>query len=80
MLGLTCTIVLGILFTTCQAYEYVHAGFGFANHIYGSTFFMATGFHGFPVIVGTILLAGGLFPARGGGRATARRAPECGRR
>jgi len=56
VLGLTCTIVLGILFTTCQAYEYVHAGFGFANHIYGSTFFMATGFHGFHVIVGTIFL------------------------
>jgi cytochrome c oxidase subunit 3 len=48
--------VLGILFTTCQAYEYAHAGFGFANHIYGSTFFMATGFHGFHVIVGTIFL------------------------
>ena len=51
-----CTVMLGILFTTCQAYEYTHAGFGFANHIYGSTFFMATGFHGFHVIVGTIFL------------------------
>ena len=56
VLGLFCTVVLGILFTTCQAYEYTHAGFGFANHIYGSTFFMATGFHGFHVIVGTIFL------------------------
>jgi cytochrome c oxidase subunit III len=56
VLGLACTVVLGILFTTCQAYEYMHAGFGFANHIYGSTFFMATGFHGFHVIVGTIFL------------------------
>jgi cytochrome c oxidase subunit 3 len=54
--GLLCTIVLGILFTTCQAYEYSHAGFAFANHIYGSVFFMATGFHGFHVIVGTIFL------------------------
>jgi len=54
--GLLCTIVLGILFTLCQAYEYSHAGFAFANHIYGSVFFMATGFHGFHVIVGTIFL------------------------
>ena len=56
VLGLLCTVILGILFTACQAYEYMHAGFGFANHIYGSTFFMATGFHGFHVIVGTIFL------------------------
>ena len=54
--GLICTVILGLLFTACQAYEYVHAGFGFADHIYGSTFFMATGFHGFHVIVGTIFL------------------------
>jgi len=56
VLGLLCTVILGILFTVCQAYEYIHAGFAFANHIYGSTFFMATGFHGFHVIVGTIFL------------------------
>ena len=54
--GLIATVILGVLFTTCQAWEYAHAGFGFANHIYGSTFFMATGFHGFHVIVGTIFL------------------------
>ncbi len=54
--GLVCTVILGLLFTACQAYEYAHAGFGFADHIYGSTFFMATGFHGFHVIVGTIFL------------------------
>ncbi len=54
--GLVCTVVLGILFTVCQAYEYMHAGFNFAGNIYGSTFFMATGFHGFHVIVGTIFL------------------------
>ncbi|MGE5261146.1 MAG: cytochrome c oxidase subunit 3 [Actinomycetota bacterium] len=56
IMGLACTIILGVLFTTCQAYEYAHAGFAFAHHIYGSTFFMATGFHGFHVIVGTIFL------------------------
>jgi cytochrome c oxidase subunit 3 len=54
--GLVCTVVLGILFSACQAYEYLHAGFSFAGHIYGSTFFMATGFHGAHVIIGTIFL------------------------
>ena len=54
--GLSITVILGILFTTCQAYEYGHAGFNFAGHIYGSTFFMATGFHGAHVIIGTIFL------------------------
>jgi len=59
--GLILTIVLGMLFTICQVYEYGHAGFDFAHHIYGSTFFMATGFHGFHVIVGTIFLTVILF-------------------
>jgi cytochrome c oxidase subunit 3 len=54
--GLTLTILLGMIFTALQAYEYMHADFSFAGHIYGSTFFMATGFHGFHVIVGTIFL------------------------
>lgn len=51
------TVVLGLLFTACQAYEYTHAAFGFKDGIYATTFFMATGFHGFHVIVGTIFLA-----------------------
>jgi cytochrome c oxidase subunit 3 len=55
--GLTLTVVLGLAFTACQAYEYAHAAFGFKDGIYSSTFFMATGFHGFHVIVGTIFLA-----------------------
>ena len=54
--GLICTVILGVLFTICQIYEYGHAAFGFSDHIYGSTFYMATGFHGFHVIVGTIFL------------------------
>jgi cytochrome c oxidase subunit III len=54
--GLGLTIVLGIIFTCVQAYEYAHAAFSFGGNIYGSTFFMATGFHGFHVIVGTIFL------------------------
>jgi cytochrome c oxidase subunit 3 len=64
--GLACTVFLGILFTICQAYEYMHAGFSFAGNIYGSTFFMATGFHGFHVIVGTIFLAVCLYRAMKG--------------
>jgi len=55
--GLWLTIILGALFTCVQAYEYSHAAFGFAGHIYGSTFFMATGFHGAHVLIGTIFLA-----------------------
>jgi cytochrome c oxidase subunit 3 len=54
--GLVLTVLLGLLFTSCQAYEYMHAPFGFKNSIYGATFFMATGFHGFHVIIGTIFL------------------------
>jgi cytochrome c oxidase subunit III len=58
--GLALTVVLGLIFTSVQAYEYAHAAFAFNNanggNIYGSTFFMATGFHGFHVIIGTIFL------------------------
>ena len=61
--GLVLTILLGIAFTTLQAYEYAHAGFKFAGHIYGATFFMATGFHGAHVIIGTIFLTVMLFRA-----------------
>jgi len=55
--GLILTVALGALFTVFQIYEYQHAAFGFSGHIYGATFFMATGFHGFHVLVGTIFLA-----------------------
>ncbi len=54
--GLALAVVLGIAFTILQAYEYSHATFSFAGNIYGVNFFMATGFHGFHVIVGTIFL------------------------
>ena len=54
--GLWLTILLGLLFTSIQAFEYSHAPFGFKDNIYTSTFFMATGFHGFHVLVGTIFL------------------------
>ena len=54
--GLIIAIALGAVFTVLQAYEYSHAAFGFAGNIYGANFFMATGFHGFHVVVGTIFL------------------------
>jgi cytochrome c oxidase subunit 3 len=54
--GLACTIGLGLSFTCLQAFEYTHAAFAFSGNIFGATFFMATGFHGFHVIVGTIFL------------------------
>ncbi len=54
--GLLLTIILGATFTGLQAYEYVHATFGFTDGIYSSTFYLATGFHGFHVIVGTLFL------------------------
>ncbi|MGB0506841.1 MAG: cytochrome c oxidase subunit 3 [Pikeienuella sp.] len=55
--GLIYAVVLGVLFTITQAYEYGHAAFSFDGNIYGANFFMATGFHGFHVLVGTIFLA-----------------------
>jgi cytochrome c oxidase subunit 3 len=55
--GLWLTVILGVLFTVCQVYEYSHASFAFSGHIYGATFFMATGFHGAHVVIGTIFLA-----------------------
>jgi cytochrome c oxidase subunit 3 len=54
--GLICTILLGLSFTCVQAYEYSHAHFAFSGNIYGATFFMATGFHGAHVIIGSIFL------------------------
>ena len=68
--GLALTILLGVLFTSIQAYEYAHAAFAFSResggNIYGSTFFMATGFHGFHVIIGTIFLTVCFFRALAG--------------
>ncbi len=55
--GLILSILLGALFTVFQIFEYSHAAFGFSGNIYGATFFMATGFHGFHVLVGTVFLA-----------------------
>ena len=58
--GLAVTVALGILFLTLQGYEYVHAyhelGLTLGMGAYGATFFMLTGFHGFHVTIGTIML------------------------
>lgn len=61
IVGLLYTIVLAIIFTVFQGYEYVHAPFDISDGIYGSTFYMLTGLHGFHVIVGTILLLVSLY-------------------
>src|ERR1700688_1541204 len=61
--GLMLTIALGVSFTCVQAYEYSHAAFSFAGNIYGATFFMATGHHGFHVQIGTIFLTVSLMRA-----------------
>jgi cytochrome c oxidase subunit 3 len=74
-IGLILTIVLGVLFTCIQAYEYHHilSDHLFFNpqsvggQLYGSSFFMATGFHGFHVIIGTIFLTVCLLRLLGGG-------------
>jgi cytochrome c oxidase subunit 3 len=59
--GLALTVLLGLVFTAVQAYEYAHAAFAFGGSIYSATFFMATGFHGFHVAIGTIFLIVCLF-------------------
>jgi cytochrome c oxidase subunit 3 len=64
--GLLVTVILGACFTSIQAYEYMHAPFHFGENIYTSTFFMATGFHGFHVLVGTTFLLVCLFRAMKG--------------
>jgi len=75
-IALALTIVLGVLFTSIQAFEYHHilehkyffGGAGAENSgLYGSAFFMATGFHGFHVLIGTIFLAVCLARLLGGG-------------
>nr|ARH53719.1 cytochrome c oxidase subunit 3 [Anthobium melanocephalum] len=54
--SLTLTIILGVYFSILQAYEYIEAPFTISDAVYGSSFYMATGFHGIHVIIGTSFL------------------------
>ena len=58
--GMTLTVLLGIAFLVCQSFEYHEAytemGLTLGSGAYGATFFMLTGFHGFHVTLGTIML------------------------
>nr|YP_010582875.1 cytochrome c oxidase subunit III [Uzeldikra longiprocessa]UGN61295.1 cytochrome c oxidase subunit III [Uzeldikra longiprocessa] len=50
------TIMLGLYFSLLQLYEYIESPFCISDSVYGATFFMATGFHGLHVIIGTIFI------------------------
>ncbi|MBO1764400.1 cytochrome c oxidase subunit 3 [Escherichia coli] len=56
IVALILTISLGVLFTICQGIEYYQANFTFSDSVYGSRFFLATGFHGIHVLIGSIFL------------------------
>jgi heme/copper-type cytochrome/quinol oxidase subunit 3 len=54
--SLVLTYILGLIFILCQIFEYYNSNFSFADGIFGSIFFLATGFHGIHVLIGTIFL------------------------
>jgi cytochrome c oxidase subunit 3 len=60
ILPLIITLLLALLFTSLQGFEYTFSSFSFADGIFGTCFFFATGFHGLHVIIGTTFLFIGL--------------------
>nr|APX39731.1 cytochrome c oxidase subunit 3 [Podagrica fuscicornis] len=56
MQSLLLTVILGIYFSILQGFEYLEAPFSISDSVYGSSFFMATGFHGLHVLIGTTFL------------------------
>ena len=61
LISLIITVILAILFTALQVLEYFDAPFTISDSVFGSCFFMTTGFHGFHVLIGTIFLTVSLF-------------------
>jgi cytochrome c oxidase subunit 3 len=65
-IGIGLSVLLGLIFISLQIVEYGHAAFAFRDGIFPSVFYMATGFHGFHVLVGvTFLIVCGLRAAAG---------------
>ncbi len=64
--GLAAAVFLGVIFSVLQAYEYGHAAFDMDTNNYSANFYLATGFHGAHVIIGTIFLGVCLVRARRG--------------
>ena len=60
IIGTIYTVILAILFTSLQGFEYTEAGFSMPDGAFGTCFYFSTGFHGFHVIIGTIFIAVGL--------------------
>jgi len=56
LLSLYLTISLGVIFSMLQGFEYMEASFSLSDSVFGSTFFMATGFHGLHVLIGRTFL------------------------
>src|SRR5437016_8994879 len=61
LIGVIITLILAVLFTSLQVFEYYNAPFTFSDGVFGTCFYFATGFHGLHVIIGTIFLTVSLF-------------------